>query len=157
MTKTICTPNKLYCLGNEEGEFRSNQKIGLMCFRDKSHGHFGIDRYKEREVVETFPLEIKLLYFFYLIDYPFNVIDTFINVDSKDILFANLAFDNSMFLLIETKLKEEKVSRIVIDMNSYNTDLVLATPDQYTEKLCEFNNARNELYDKLIKLCGVNV
>lgn len=153
--------NKFYCLGNEEGEFRSNQHIGLIGFREKAQPFglnfgFGSTSYMEREQVEAMSIEQKLLYFFYLLDYPYHVIDTFINVNAKDIFIAELSFENSKFILIDSTAKEIKVIEIISSLSSYNTNVALATPEQLPIAHSEFERAKELLYDELMKLCGVN-
>lgn len=161
MTATVTPPNKFYCLGNEDGEFRTNQHIGLISFREKAKPFglnlgFGTTSYLEREEVEAMSIEQKLLYFFHLIDCQFQVIDTFINVESKDICFAQLAFENSKFFLVDSKATEKRIGEIVGALSSYNTNVALATPEQLPQALSDFENAKEILYDELVNLCGVN-
>lgn len=155
MAITVDIPNKFYCLGNEEGEFRSNQQIGIMCFRETFQSS-SFHAYLEREAVEAMSTEQKLLHFFHLIGHPFNVIDTFINVDSKDVFFASLSFENSKFFLVDSKFKEQKINEIVVLLNSYDTQVAIATAEQLPNALIEFKKAQELYYDELIKLCGVN-
>lgn len=161
MTIAVNLPNKFYCLGNEDGEFRSNQHIGLIGFREKAQ-IFGFNfgsgtvSYMESEEFEALSIEQKLLYFFHLIDQPFQAIDTFINVESKDITFAELSFENSKFFLVDSNGKEKKIGEIVGALNSYNTNVAIATNEQLPHALSEFQKAKELLYDELINLCGVN-
>jgi hypothetical protein len=148
--------NKFYCLGDEDGELKINKIIGVIGFRQNYKSTFNAFNYiEEPEEIALWTNEKALLFLFNELEKPYQVIDTFLNVSDKDIVFANLAFHNNRFCLVNSSAKANRINELALVTNSYLQTIHLATSDQLKEATESYDKAKPDLLSELLKICEI--